>query len=214
MLAAFLLGFAFGFVGSMPIVGPVALLVFSRGLQDRLLAGRYLAAGAAIAESIYAYFAFWGISELLQSYPWIDPVMRGAGAVLLTALGLRFIFSRSVVPSQESRPLPAGRKRSLALGFTITALNPALVATWTAAVAIVSSLGIVTVNAAKALPFSAGAALGIVTWFWILLELMGRFRTRFRHTTLERTMRVMGVVLVLFGIGFGVRFLMYFSTNS
>ena len=74
MLTAALLGFALGFVFSMPVAGPVSLLVFGRGLQGRGRSGVSLALGSSIAESMYAYLAFWGFSALLGSYAWIEPV--------------------------------------------------------------------------------------------------------------------------------------------
>src|SRR5689334_10935761 len=137
MLKALLIGFAFGFVGSMPVAGPVSLLVFGRGLQDRQRTARYLAAGSALAESVYAYLAFWGFGALLASYTWIEPLSRGLAAVILTALGLHFVVRRSTEEPEgpaSSPPQRTGMKRNFMLGVTITALNPTLMATWGAAV--------------------------------------------------------------------------------
>src|SRR5687768_3425522 len=102
MLTVALLGFVFGFVGSMPVAGPIAILVFGRGLEGRMRSGVYLAVGAAIAESIYAYFAYWGFSELLTHHRWIEPVTRTVAAILLIGLGLHFVFGKK--KSQEPDP--------------------------------------------------------------------------------------------------------------
>lgn len=209
MLAASLLGFVFGFVGSMPVAGPIAILVFSRGLEGRLRSGVYLACGAAIAESIYAYFAYWGFSELLSHHRWIEPVTRTVAAVLLVGLGLRFVLSPGRKSEPELSPLEArknvGNKRSFLLGFTITALNPALIATWSAAVTTLHSFDIVSFSPSHALPFSVGVLLGIASWFVILLGVLGRFRGRFQRQTLDKMVRVMGVFLIVLGLYFGVK---------
>lgn len=210
MLTAALLGFVFGFVGSMPVAGPVGILLFSRGLQDRMRSGVYLAVGSALAESVYAYLAFWGFSELLSTNAWIEPISRGLAAVLLTALGLHFMFKREQADAPAVKPDPAvGNKRSFLLGVTITALNPTLVATWGAAVAALHSFDLVTFGAERALPFSIGVLFGISGWCVLLLWLLGRFRGRFSRATLVLALRVMGGLLTLLGLFFAVRFAMY-----
>jgi threonine/homoserine/homoserine lactone efflux protein len=194
MLAA-LLGFLFGFMGSMPVAGPVAALVFGRGIEDRARSAIYLAGGSALAESVYAYLAFWGFSAFLTRYRWIEAVSTIAAALILCALGLRFILNPR-----------AGNKRSFMLGFTITAINPTLIATWTAAVTTVYSLQVVDFDESGALPFSLGAATGIVTWFLTLLYLLSRFRARVSPASLDRMMRFMGGFLIVVGVGIAVRF--------
>jgi threonine/homoserine/homoserine lactone efflux protein len=206
MVAAALLGFCFGYIGSMPVAGPIAVLVFGRGLEDRTRNGLYLASGAAIAESVYAYLAFWGFSAFLTRYPWIVPTSRVAAAVLLTALGVHF-YLRRPKPAGASAPAQNhGNKRSFFLGFTITALNPTLIATWTAAVTTLYSLDIVSFHSSEALPFSFGAFSGIVGWFATLLYLMNRFKARFSRTSIDRLVHVMGILLIVLGLGIAARF--------
>ena len=208
MLAA-LLGFIFGFVGSMPVAGPVAVIVFGRGIEDRGRTALYIAIGSAVAESVYAYLAFWGFAAFLTRYRWIEAVSTGAAAVILCALGLRFMLKRpaSERPSQPPRPqVGKKRKRNFFLGFMLTALNPTLIATWTAAVTTVYSLQIVDFDESGALPFSIGAMTGIITWFATLLYLLKRFRAMASPQVLTRLLRVMGCFLVLLGVGIAVRF--------
>jgi threonine/homoserine/homoserine lactone efflux protein len=213
MFTAALVGFLMGFVTSVPVAGPVSILVFSRGLQDRARSGAYLAVGAALAEAAYAFLAFWGFSELLVAYPWLEPLTGGAAAVILLALGMRFV---RMAPQQHDMPddaaPTAGSKRSFLLGLTIAGLNPTLLATWPAMVTFVHSLGLLDFGASGALPFSVGVALGISSWFLILLGLLARYRGRFRRNTLDRVVRGMGVVLTLIGIGAAVRFAIFLAS--
>ena len=211
MIAAALLGFVFGFVGSMPVAGPISILVFGRGLQDRARSGVYIAVGSAIAESVYAYLAFWGFSALLARYAWIELLSRGLAAVLLTVLGIHFVRRSPPPPTADHAPYKdVGNKRSFALGFTITALNPTLMATWGAAVTTLHSFDLVAFGPGRALPFSIGVCCGISGWFAVLLSLLGRYRARFDRGTVERLVRAMGVLLLLLGLFFVVRFGMYF----
>ena len=210
MLTALLIGFVFGFIGSMPVAGPIAILVFGRGLQNRARSGVYLAVGSAIAESVYAYLAFWGFSALLAQYPWIEQVSRGVAAVILTALGLRFALARPGPTDEPQLPIQnAGNKRSFLLGMTITALNPTLMVTWGMAVTALHSFNLVSFDAVRALPFSLGVWMGISAWFTVLLLLLARFKDRFHRSTLENAVRAMGLLLTVLGLAFAVKFFMY-----
>jgi threonine/homoserine/homoserine lactone efflux protein len=204
MLAAALVGILLGYIGSMPVAGPIALLVLGRGLENRTRNGLWLAFGSAIAESVYAYLAFWGFGAVLARYAWLEKVARFGAAIMLVALGVHFYQRRH----QAAAPTPpadnSGNKRNFLLGFAVTLLNPTLIATWTFTVTTVYSLGIVSFEADKALPFSLGAFSGIVGWFATLLYLLKRFRTAVTTRALERTLKAIGVVLIVVGLGIGV----------
>lgn len=214
-VAAALLGFAIGFVTSMPVAGPISLIVFGRGLQGRGQSGGYLAFGSAIAESSYAYLAFWGFSTLLAQHAWIEPVSRGVSAVLLTALGVRFARMHTAAPSEapvDGRSV--GNKRSFLLGLTITALNPTLIATWGAVVAALHSADIVPFGPGNALPFAVGVGCGSACWFVVLLNLLGRYKSRFPAETLDKVIRVMGIFAIGVGLYFALRFILYFRHHG
>jgi threonine/homoserine/homoserine lactone efflux protein len=197
----------------MPVAGPIGILVLGRGLQDRARSAIHLAVGSALAESVYAYLAFWGFSALLATHPWIEPISRGLAALILTGLGLHLVLKKPPREVVAQPPHPnVGNRRSFLLGITITALNPTLVATWGAAVTALHSLDIVAFDSRRALPFSIGVCIGISSWFVVLLTLLARFRGRFRRSTLDRTVRLMGVLLLLLGLFFAVRFVMYFRS--
>lgn len=194
-----------GYVGSMPVAGPIALLVLGRGLENRSRNGLSLAFGAAIAESLYAYLAFWGFGAVLARYPWVEETTRFGVAVLLIALGLHFARRQlSKASTSSSMPKNSGNKRNFLLGFAITLLNPTLIATWTFTVTTVYSLGLVTFDATNAVPFSLGALAGIVSWFATMLYLLKRFRSSFPRISLQRTVKLVGIVLIVLGVSLGV----------
>ncbi len=211
MLIAALIGFGFGFLGSVPVAGPVSILVFSRGLEDRARSAMFLSLGAALVESAYAFLAFWGFAALLAAHPWIEPISRGMAAALLIGLGLGFALQRRE-PAAVDAPAPAdGSTRGFLLGVTITALNPTLIVTWGGAVTMLHSSDLLAFDGGRALPFAVGVCLGIFAWFTALLALLARFRRRFDRASLDRVVRIMGVLLVLFGLYFAVRFALYFT---
>ena len=118
-----------------------------------------------------------------------------------------FIVRNSGEPSPVPSPTPPWESR-------ITALNPTLMATWGAAVTTAHSFDVVAFGPGRALPFAIGVALGITGWFWLLLTLLGRYRTRFQAQTVERVVRGMGVLLIGLGLFFAVRFFLLVQTST
>jgi len=199
MLIPILVGFAFGYIGSMPVAGPISVLVLHLGLAHDSRKALYVAVGGAVAESLYALLAFWGLSTALDRYPVALPVSRAVGAGLLLALGLVMLLSRTRGATPRDQPPRKGRKRSFVLGFLITAVNPTLIVTWTAAVGALHATGLLAMDQPEALPFAAAACAGIVAWFVTLLWLVGKWRDRVSAESLGRLKRVMGALLVAVG---------------
>ncbi|NTV73345.1 MAG: LysE family transporter [Holophaga sp.] len=197
MVVAILVGFAFGFIGSMPVAGPIALLVLRLGLNRDPRHARLVAIGGAFAEGIYSLAAFWGLSEILDRYPRVLPASRIVGAVLCLALGIVLLLHKpkpGPPPGQPERR--KGTKRSLLGGFLLTALNPTLLVTWTAALAALHATGLVTLSSERAVPFALAVFLGIVCWFSTLLWLVRRFKGRWSPASVEWFIKGMGAVLV------------------
>jgi hypothetical protein len=61
------------------------------------------------------------------------------------------------------------------------------------------------VNELDALPFGVGVLTGIIGWFATFLGLLTRFRKRIRTESLDKAIKVIGVLLVLAGVGVGIR---------
>jgi threonine/homoserine/homoserine lactone efflux protein len=208
MWIAALVGFVMSFFGSIPIAGPVALLVFDRGRAGAVRTGLHLAVGAASAESVYAYLACWGFSRFLTRYSWVEPVSRVLAALILTVLGSRLLLGRSDVSAIFTGPRRTlGDKGVVLFGFSLSALNPALLANWTAAMSMVYASGGIPLSPTAALPFAVGVWCGIVAWFALLLRLMQRYRSRVSEVTIALGMRVMGGFVTLLGLWFALRLL-------
>jgi threonine/homoserine/homoserine lactone efflux protein len=207
ILGPFLVGLIFGFAGSMPIAGPTAMVVVSRGLERRRSAGLCVAIGSAVPEAMYAFVAYWGIAAMIGRFPILLPMSRLLGCLVLAAVGVYLVARR---PRLADPPRPQGPLegwRNALLGFTMTMFNPTLIVSWTAAVGVAHSTGLLRTHAHDALPFAGGVGIGIAGWFAILLWLLERFRARASAQTLGRMVRGMGVVLIVSGVGMGARLL-------
>jgi threonine/homoserine/homoserine lactone efflux protein len=166
----------------------------------------YVAMGGAVAESLYALVAFWGLSTVMARYPVLLPAAKACGAFIFMALGVVMLRHRIRGATPRTQPRPSGgRRRSLLLGFLITALNPSLIITWTAAVAALNATGLLAMDRDQALPFAAAVGAGIVAWFATLLWLVAKWRSRMGVGALGRFMKAMGSVLLATGGWMAVR---------
>lgn len=209
MLLALLLGFIAGFVAAVPVAGPVAVLVLHEALAGKRKDARQIALGSAVAESLYAGVAFAGIGAVFDRFPVLLPVSRIVSAIILIIVGIYLITKRrKQEEEEEERALAAtarpGRAKWL-VGLSITALNPTLIASWTAVVAALHGAGIASSSAVDAIPFALGIGLGIMAWFVVLLAIVGRFREKFSPNLVHRGVQLVGGLLAAGGVAMAVR---------
>jgi threonine/homoserine/homoserine lactone efflux protein len=202
LLATCLIALAFGFFGSMPLAGPIAVMVVSRATRRRYGEALHIALGAAAAEAVYAGVAFWSFTTLLANHPIVVPVSRGVTAVVLSALGVRFAMWK-----QEHEPKDQNERRAgtWLVGLSLSAINPTLLITWSAAVAFLYSKGLGVSSALAAIPFGLCAGAGIGAWFAVLIAILRKFEGKLPLKVLNWTIRGLGVALVGLGVWSGVQ---------
>jgi threonine/homoserine/homoserine lactone efflux protein len=207
MILALVVGAVMGFVGSMPIAGPVAVIVLERGMVRRSRAGLAIAVGAAAGESVYAFLASWGVGAILSAHPHILPFSRLLGAAVLVALGI-YLAARRTRPRDEphgSAEVTGQRRRGVLLGASLTLLNPTIIASWTVAVAAVHSTGLLAFGVLAAVGFAIGVGLGIVGWFALMLQVICRFQRRLQPETVDRVLHVTGWLVAALGVALAVK---------
>jgi threonine/homoserine/homoserine lactone efflux protein len=206
ILFALLAGTVMGFLGSMPIAGPIAVIVLERGLVRRGREGLSVALGAAAAETIYAFLAFWGLGHVVYSSPGLMQASRLIGAGVMIALGIYLAKRRSAPPAPDGAPAVMGRKRrGFLLGLSVTFLNPTIIVSWTMVSATVHSTGLVGPGILSAVTFALGVGSGIVLWFATLLSLLNRFQSGLRPRTVDRVLNITGWFVVAIGVALAFR---------
>jgi len=191
---AFVAGFAMAFLGSMPPVGPIAVLLLERGVTGRDREGRGIAHGAAIAETIYCALAMAGVSELMRRYAIVETIARGVGVVILIALGVHFVRFRIQPEAVAATPKPRGRP--FVLGFSISAANPVLVITWSGSIATLLSFARVRFDLAERGLFVVGVLSGMLAWFHLFLWMLRRWRDRVTLRAAQWSVRIAGGLMI------------------
>lgn len=209
-----LLAFAIAFVGSMPIAGPIAVLVVLRAGQGRAPAALAIACGSALAEACYAAVSFLAFSTLLAHNDSLSRLAHGISAALLLAIGARC----ACFTEADFRPTsPNGRReesRTFLLGLSISSLNPTLLLTWSAAVAFLHARGLVGQGGLDALPFGAGVALGVIAWNTVLVRTIAHYRGRMPRRVFVWAIRCMGMVVAAAGAWSAIQFIIDWRSSA
>lgn len=200
LLAVCLVALVFGFVGSMPLAGPISVMVVARAARKQFGEALHVGLGAAAAEAIYAGVAFFGFTTILAHHPVVVPISHGVTAVVLLALGVRFAFWKLKEKKEKKR-----RSGTVLVGFTLSAVNPTLLVTWTAAVAFLYSKGLGDVSEWGAIPFGLCAGVGVGGWFAVLVALLRKYEGKMPRRALTWTVRTLGVALAGLGVWSGVQ---------
>jgi len=211
VLVAFFFGFAMGFLGAIPVAGPIAAMVLERALDRRYVAALLLAAGSSVAEGFYAFLAVLGFAAVADR-PWVAPASKLVAGLVLIAVGLAFALRRRPEATEDDAgphaapPRDGALYRQLLLGFTVTIVNPTLLATWAAATSMLVASEWVTLTPLTGVPFGLAVALGATTWFALVVVLVRRFTRHLRPSSVRRIIRGLGWGLV----GLGGWFLILF----
>jgi threonine/homoserine/homoserine lactone efflux protein len=199
-MTAALIGLLLGFIGSMPVAGPIALLVVRKGVKEEYDEGAAIALGAAIPEAIYCGMALVGFDFLFVNYPGVEAASKVIGGLILVVLGLTFILMR---PKAAEADLVIPRKQRKAApfmtGFTVSALNPTLILTWSGVSAVLyASLG--AFSDLEKIVFPVAVGTGNFLWFAVMLSLMQRHRGRFSQQGITRSIKIIGAAILMFGL--------------
>jgi hypothetical protein len=114
-------------------------------------------------------------------------------AIVLAALGAYFLRWK---PETQTQSGPNRHLRGLLLGFTVSALNPTLLATWSVAVAFLYSRQLVSFSGLLALPFGAAAGAGVSAWELMMVWLLRRYQRHLPRSALTWVVHGMGLLLI------------------
>ncbi|MFN8546478.1 MAG: hypothetical protein U0527_00530 [Candidatus Eisenbacteria bacterium] len=133
LASAFLLGAA----GSIPVAGPISVLVLRRGLSARFAEARATAIGAAVAEAAHVFLARRGLGWLATRWPALLFASRTLGCLLLAATAAWLWLRPVQLPSESATEGSTARARvgvaaHLGLGFALAIGNLGILINWAA----------------------------------------------------------------------------------
>ena len=76
-------GLIAGFIFSMPIAGPISILVTSNALKGKLKYCNLLTIGASLADLFYVFIAVYGLTRFFSVYKPVIPYITGFGSLFI-----------------------------------------------------------------------------------------------------------------------------------
>lgn len=195
LLISTLAALVIAFVGSVPVAGPVAVLVLDRAMKGDRRGGLSLALGGAIVEAAYAFGAALLFPAVVARSGTLILATRGIGSALIGIFGLVLVIHPSVLRRVDDR----SKKRNFAVGVTLAALNPTLVATWLVVAGTLYAHGVLGRSPLQAVLFGGGVFLGIFGWFALVLRFSAWAERLLGGTRRVRITQFIGAVLVATG---------------
>jgi threonine/homoserine/homoserine lactone efflux protein len=124
-------GLLAGFIFSMPIAGPVSILITSNTLKGRLRYCILVSIGASIADFAYVFIAVFGLTKLYSFYKPAIPYIFAVGSIFFFYLGYRIISTKIDIENLKDKShltekIQKKEKGAFYTGFMINFLNPTL----------------------------------------------------------------------------------------
>ncbi len=124
-------GFLAGFIFSMPIAGPISILITSNALKGRLRYCLLVSIGSFIADFTYVFVAVFGLTKLYSFYKPAIPYIFAVGSLFFFYLGYRIIRTKLDIEnlrdkSHLTEKIQKRGKGAFFTGFMINFLNPTL----------------------------------------------------------------------------------------
>ena len=190
-------GVILGFAIAAP-VGPIGVLCIRKTVQYGRLSGFCSGFGAAVADSIYAVIAAFGLTFvsdfLIQGQFWL----RLLGGAFLIYLGLRTFFA-----TPQETPAAHGSHKTLLTDFfstfLLTLTNPLTILSF---LAVFAGLGLTEFSGSyiNAACLVLGVLFGSTLWWLILSEGVALFRKKVSQQVMGWINRIAGILIMAFGL--------------
>ena len=144
-----IVGLFAGFLFSMPIAGPISILIASNALKGRMRYCILATIGASFADFIYVFIAVFGLTKLYSLYKPIIPYVLLIGTIFLLYIGFKIVKTKlDLEYIEKTTKISKKNKKARGgfwTGFMLNFLNPTLFIGWLTSsffvISLVSSLG-------------------------------------------------------------------------
>ncbi len=194
-----------GFAIAVPI-GAIGAMCMRRGLQGRWIISLLTGFGAAVADTVLAAGAMFGLALITHYLNENQGWLRLVGGAFLILIGARMIHKRKIIVTTAQKPQPTDLRywriwlRSVSTGFGLTIINPA---TFLAFIGLFAALGILQGERSGLLENWAvvvGVFAGSMLWWCILTATAFAARHKLPKGILTGINVVLGVIVVGLGV--------------
>ncbi|MFT3781498.1 MAG: LysE family transporter [Nibricoccus sp.] len=197
MFPVFIKGIVIGFSVAAP-VGPIALLILRRTLNEGKLSGFISGLGAATADLLCGLVAALGLSAITQAIDEHRMILQCIGGAFMVVLGVHTFRAKD--PALAKRPV---HERNLILAYLFTFLltlsNPL---TFVGMVGVVAAAGVggPSYSHAQSVVLGGGIFFGSGLWWALLCSMAGWLGRKLGNHTLHVINMVAGILIAGFGV--------------
>ncbi len=194
MISYWFRGILIGIVFGVP-AGALGALVIQRTLEHGPAAGLITGLGSTIADTLYACLCVLGsslISGVLNKYE--VPITVFGGCIVL-GLGIYTVRKQGMRVNDGTKTF----WKDLTSGFAIAIMNPGLILLFLFACSILHTQG--PYSHGQAYPMLVGVSMGCYLWWIIIVSAMTALRKHITDRIYTTLNKVLGTILVIFGIG-------------
>lgn len=125
-ITVIVIGFIAGFIFSMPIAGPISIIITSNALKGNDAFCVRTALGASIIEFFYVLVAVFGLSVLFSLYSSLVPYVMIVGSIFLFVIGIKIARTTLKLEDFEKNGNGTDKGGGLRTGLIINLTNPSL----------------------------------------------------------------------------------------
>ncbi len=129
----FTLGLLAGFFFSVPIAGPISILITSNALKGKLRFCLRTAMGGAVVEFLYVFIAVFGLTSLFAYYQHLIPYILIIGSGFLFLVAIKIIKTKLTINEIQEKKIENDKlknKGGFRTGLLLNFSNPSLFLGW------------------------------------------------------------------------------------
>ena len=195
-----------GFICAVP-VGPINVAIMEEGIQSGRKQAFIIAIGALLMEMIYCIIAFSGFATLFSDKI-ILATVELISFLAVTFFGIKYLMIDAVTVQGKRAKVVENRlspHTAFWTGFVRVLVNPNVLLFWIMISAVLISNQTIQAEWKSRMACVIGAAIGIGSWFTLLVIGSARAKNRFSDKTLVKFSQISGVLLLLLSIVIAVR---------
>lgn len=191
-------GIIIGLSASVPL-GPIGLICIQKTLNNKRTNGIVAGTGAALADTFFAVVAAFGISAVHNFIETQQLFLRISGGIILIFLGFKFLLTNPAIQIRKKRNKNNNLWADFASVFLLTLSNPLTVVIFGA---IFAGFGIIPKESRwlDVIMLISGVFIGAMIWWISLVNIINLFRKKFRLRRLWWMNKIMGVIIIVFGL--------------
>jgi threonine/homoserine/homoserine lactone efflux protein len=167
-----------------------------KGLANKTGQGLMIGAGTGFMDLVYCGAAMFGMSTLISN-PKIALAFQIATFVIFLGFAVKTTFFK--IPEAKLTPTEdtLGLKRYLLVGIVLYLSNPSFIAYGITVAGIMHSYRVLQPTLSDDILFAAGTGLGTFGWYFVLLQLVERYKVRFEPNQIQNITRAFGAILLI-----------------